>query len=64
MTTPELYTDGKTLLFRATRRPTPPIGGRKVTSLGPRQVQWCTENLTGFAWPKVQRLTERQKGGA
>lgn len=53
MNTPEIYTNGHALLFRATRRPTPPIGG-----LGPRQLQWCAENLTGFAWPRVTRLKD------
>jgi hypothetical protein len=48
--TPELVTDGMRLLMTQRRR-VQPIGG-----LGPRQLQWCTAHLTGFAWPRVQRL--------
>lgn len=70
----ELVTDGKTLLFRQPRRPTPPIGTQLPQGapaayarslLGEKTLAWCAANLKGFAWPRVTRLAERQsaKGG-
>jgi hypothetical protein len=46
----EAVFNGQRMLMIA-RRPTPPIGG-----LGVKQLQWCEQHLTGFAWPRVQRL--------
>jgi hypothetical protein len=53
----ELVASAKGILMIA-RRPTPPIAG-----LGPRQLQWCADNLTGFAWPRVQRLADVRPAG-
>jgi hypothetical protein len=54
----ELVATAKELLF-VQRRRVQPIGG-----LGPRQLAWCTDNLTGFAWPRVQRLADHEKAAA
>jgi hypothetical protein len=54
----ELVATAKGMLMIA-RRPTPPIGG-----LGPRQIEWCTAHLTGFAWPRVTRLAEHERAAA
>jgi hypothetical protein len=54
----ELVTNGARLLH-INRRATPPIAG-----LGPRQLAWCEQHLTGFAWPRVQRLADHERAAA
>jgi hypothetical protein len=46
----ELVTNGMRLNM-ITRRRVQPIGG-----LSQAQLEWCRQNLKGFAWPRVQRL--------
>lgn len=50
----ELVTNAKELLF-VNRRRVSPIGG-----LGAKQLQWCRDNLRGFAWPRVVRLAGKE----
>jgi hypothetical protein len=49
MTIEAVYS-GKAMLMVARRR-VQPIGG-----LSQAQLEWCRQNLKGFAWPRVQRL--------
>jgi hypothetical protein len=62
----EAYTDGKQMLFCERNRSepiaepvTPPIGG-----LSQAQLEWCEQNLRGFAWPRVQRLADHERAAA
>jgi hypothetical protein len=62
--TMEAYTNGRATLFRERRRQTalpadaPPAYAK--SQLGPRSLQWCRDNLKGFAWPRVVRLHQPQ----
>jgi hypothetical protein len=55
----EAYTNGKETLFRERRRQTalpadaPPAYAK--SQLGEKTLQWCRDNLKGFAWPRVER---------
>jgi hypothetical protein len=46
----ELVTNGMRLNMTQRRR-VQPVGG-----LSQAQLEWCRQNLKGFAWPRVQRL--------
>jgi hypothetical protein len=55
----ELVTNGMTLLMVNRGRRVQPIAG-----LSRSQIEWCEQNLRGFAWPRVQRLADHERAAA
>jgi hypothetical protein len=70
--TPEIYTDGKALLFRTARRPTPPIGTQLPADAPPAYARsQLGANTLAYmrarGWldgPRVTRLAEHERAAA